>query len=75
MEPLFRKAIVVADLHFGRSGNSPQANQDIRDDLLVMHGAMPSFTRQVDDEIEQRSESEVETKEPKRRGRKPKVQD
>lgn len=30
-------------------------NQNIRDDLLIMHGAMPSYTRQTDNEIEQRA--------------------
>lgn len=61
-------------------------NQDIRDDLLTMAGAMPSYTRQVEDEIEQRDKIEVAVtgptmsndpvvKELKRRGRKPKVQD
>jgi DNA repair exonuclease SbcCD nuclease subunit len=28
MDPLFHKAMVAGDFHFGRSGNSPQANQD-----------------------------------------------
>ena len=28
MDSLFHKAMVLGDLHFGRSGNSPQANQD-----------------------------------------------
>ena len=30
-------------------------NQNIRDDLLIMHGAMPSYTRQTDNELEQRA--------------------
>ena len=52
-------------------------NQDIRDDLLIMAAAIPSYTRQVDDELEQRNEkSESEPAEPpKRRGRRPKSQD
>jgi hypothetical protein len=57
-------------------------NQDIRDDLLMMAGALPSYTRQVDDEVEQREIKPVITTEassikelPKRRGRKPKVRD
>ena len=53
-------------------------NQDIRDDLLIMAGAVPSFTRQVDDEIEQRDPKATPTQGaseperiPKKRGRKP----
>jgi hypothetical protein len=55
-------------------------NQDIRDDLLIMAGAMPSFTRQVEDEIEQREQKPTElvtasgsseVRVPKKRGRKP----
>ena len=51
-------------------------NQDIRDDLLIMAGALPSFTRQVDDEHEQKTgdghtEEAAVKKEPKKRGRKP----
>jgi hypothetical protein len=30
-------------------------NREIRDDLLIMAGALPSFTRQVDEELEQKS--------------------
>jgi DNA primase len=63
------------------SGNSfrrtlllERRNQDIRDDLLIMAGAIPSFTRQVDDEIEQRNDrSDAEPEPPKRRGRRPKA--
>lgn len=33
MDTLFHKAMVIGDLHFGRSGNSPQANQDNLDFL------------------------------------------
>jgi hypothetical protein len=33
MSTLFRKALGLGDLHFGRSGNSPQANQDNLDFL------------------------------------------
>ena len=55
-------------------------NQDIRDDLLMMAGALPSYTRQVDDEVEQRemikpvisTETATVKELPKRRGRKPK---
>lgn len=66
---------------FRRSLLLEKRNQDIRDDLLVMHGAMPSYTRQVDDDLEQKalladtgtSDSEAPAKkEAKKRGRKPK---
>jgi hypothetical protein len=52
-------------------------NQDIRDDLLIMAGAIPSFTRQVDDELEQRNDKseDSEPEPPKRRGRRPKSRD
>ena len=68
---------------FRRILNLERRNQDIRDDLLMMSGAQPSYTRQIDNEFEQRDEwqkpsgeSSTEAKEkapPKRRGRKPKV--
>ena len=57
-------------------------NHEIRDDLLIMSGAMPSYTRQVEDEMEQRenishgSHSEgtaIRAEQPKRRGRRPKT--
>jgi len=69
------------------SGNSfrrilllEKRNHEIRDDLLIMSGAMPSYTRQVEDEIDQRekghgSDSEGNAnrvEQPKRRGRRPK---
>jgi hypothetical protein len=55
-------------------------NQDIRDDLLVMAGAIPSFTRQVDDDLEQKAmmnepAGSDDKKEVKKRGRKPKQRD
>jgi len=66
---------------FRRSLLLEKRNQDIRDDLLVMHGAMPSYTRQVDDDLEQKALLESGTaeapakKEAKKRGRKPKPRD
>jgi len=32
-DPLFKKAVTLTDVHFGRQGNSPQANQDNLDFL------------------------------------------
>jgi hypothetical protein len=68
---------------FRRILNLERRNQDIRDDLLMMSGAQPSYTRQIDNEFEQRDEWQkptdgaepkvVEKEPPKRRGRKPKV--
>jgi DNA repair exonuclease SbcCD nuclease subunit len=34
MDALFKKALVIADIHFGRSGNSPIANKDNLDFLV-----------------------------------------
>lgn len=34
--------------------NSEKKNQNIRDDILIMNGASPSMTRQIDNELEQR---------------------
>ena len=70
---------------FRRVLNLERRNQDIRDDLLLMSGAQPSYTRQIDNEFDQRDDwqkpanepAQTEHKEqkeaPKRRGRKPKV--
>jgi len=39
---------------FTRILNTEKRNQNIRDDLLIMHGATPSHTRMVDNDIEQK---------------------
>lgn len=41
---------------FTRVLNLEKRNQTIRDDILLMNGHNPSFSRQVDNEIEQRSD-------------------
>jgi hypothetical protein len=58
---------------FRRVLNLERRNQDIRDDLLIMAGAMPSYTRQVDNEIDQREGDLPIGDKPARRGRKPKI--
>lgn len=57
---------------FRRILNLERRNQDIRDDLLIMAGAMPSYTRQADNEFDQR-EDQLLIDKPARRGRKPKA--
>ncbi|CAM6053349.1 unnamed protein product [Sphagnum tenellum] len=71
---------------FTRVLNIERKNQHIRDDLLIIAGVQPSYTRQIDHEIEQRfgDEQAINTPSdpvpskvielPKKRGRKPKVQ-
>lgn len=39
---------------FTRVLNIEKKNQDIRDDLLIINGATPSYTRQIDNEFEQK---------------------
>lgn len=61
---------------FTRVVNLEKRNQNIRDDLLIMAGAVPSFTKQIDDEFEQRegddrTEDSVIKKPAAKRGRKP----
>jgi hypothetical protein len=34
--------------------NIEKKNQNIRDDILIMHGASPSYTRMVDHELAQK---------------------
>jgi len=43
---------------FRRILNLERRNQDIRDDLLIMSGAQPSYTRQIDNEFDQRDENQ-----------------
>ena len=60
---------------FVRVLNLEKRGQDIKNDLLIMAGVQPSFSRQIDNEIEQRAEeSEKIEKIPAKRGRKPKSQ-
>lgn len=59
---------------FRRILNLEHRAQTIRDDLLIMAGAMPSYTRQVDNEIDQREGSDQTVSDkPSKRGRKPKA--
>ena len=57
---------------FRRILNLEKRSQHVRDELLIMAGAMPSYTRQVDNEIEQRESLESGDM-PSKRGRRPKV--
>ena len=55
--------------------NSERRVQNIRDDLLIMEGALPSFSRQLDDEFAQQqyqADTQADAA-PKKRGRKPKA--
>ena len=40
---------------FMRILNIEKKNQNIRDDILIMNGATPSFTRQTEDQIKQQN--------------------
>ncbi len=56
--------------------NLEKRNQSVRDDLLIMSGVNPSYTRQVDNEIDQhetKNSNDDSVKAPAKRGRKPKV--
>jgi hypothetical protein len=57
---------------FRRILNIEKRVQSTRDDLLIMSGAMPSYTRQVDNEMDQRDEI-AEAPKAGKRGRKPKT--
>jgi hypothetical protein len=41
---------------FTRILNTEKRNQNIRDDLLIMHGSTPSYTRQTENEIAQKTD-------------------
>lgn len=69
---------------FTRILNLEKRHQSIRDDVLIMNGVQPSYTRQVDNEIDQREDENAKTessetttkldiKVPAKRGRKPKI--
>lgn len=47
---------MIIDNAFKGVLNSERKNQKIRDDILIMHGATPSSTRQLDDELSQKDE-------------------
>ncbi len=53
---------------FTRVLNLEKKSQNIRDDLLIMSGASPSYTRQINNELEYRFPSDSPTEAPKRRG-------
>jgi hypothetical protein len=63
---------------FTRVFNVERKNQNIRDDMLIMSGAKPSYTRQVEHELSQKFAAEGVVsvtpikKAPAKRGRKPK---
>ncbi|RYD66004.1 MAG: hypothetical protein EOP83_06115 [Verrucomicrobiaceae bacterium] len=52
---------------FTRVLNVEKRNQNIRDDMLIVNGVTPSYTRQIENEIEQRFPSDnIVTTKPKR---------
>jgi len=55
---------------FTRVLNLEKRNQNIRDDLLVMHGVTPSITRQIDNSLAQRALANGEAPEQKKLVRK-----
>ena len=57
---------------FTRVFNVEKKNQNIRDDLLVMAGAAPSYTRQIENELGQKFADQGQAPTKVKRGRKPK---
>jgi hypothetical protein len=51
---------VTVSNSFTRILNLEKRNQNIRDDMLVMHGVTPSITRQIDNSLAQRREANGE---------------
>lgn len=57
----FSWATQVVYTSFLKVLNTEKKNQSIRDDLLIMSGNTPSHTRQVEDQIQQQTQSDVVT--------------
>ena len=51
----------VSSTSFLKILNLEKRNQHIRDDMLIMSGATPSSTRQVENQLEQQALADVET--------------
>jgi hypothetical protein len=51
--------VVIANA-FTRVLNLEKRNQNIRDDVLIMHGANPSITRQFEDHLQQKANNALE---------------
>jgi hypothetical protein len=61
---------VTVSNSFTRILNLEKRNQNIRDDMLVMHGVTPSITRQIDNSLAQRREANGEPAAPPKPTRK-----
>lgn len=55
---------------FTRVLNLEKRNQNIRDDMLIMHGVTPSMTRQIDNSLAQRAAANGEIAQPTKPARK-----